>query len=183
MLGLVASEILLAGEAAADGLRAAGVAAEEGLGVALVVLAEVAAASEDGLGRAAGIRAAPSAGRVEEAEGAQVRVAGRRGARRLRVRARSLGARHVGHVLRRADRGVGGCARVPGLEGDAEAGGQVLDSAGGLHVSHGGREVHLLRMVGQFLAGPETSVAGLVGGGEVEGVRPLVEVHAHVSWP
>lgn len=58
---LVAVAVLLAGEAALHGLRTALVAAEEMFPVAVVVLAQVAAAAEDGLRRAAGVGAAPGA--------------------------------------------------------------------------------------------------------------------------
>jgi hypothetical protein len=77
MLCLVPGKVFLAGEAAASRLRAARVAAEEGLCVPLVVLAQVAAPREYGAGGAAWVRAAPGTVMVQVAVGAEICCAGR----------------------------------------------------------------------------------------------------------
>ena len=79
VLRLVAGAILLAAEAALGGLGAVFVAAEEVLAVPLVVLAQIAAASEVCAGGAAGEGASPCAVWVLQAVVVQVCGAGRVG--------------------------------------------------------------------------------------------------------
>ena len=89
MLSLVAGEVLLGREASASGLWASLMAAEEGLGVALVVLAKVASAGEDSLGGAAREGAGPGAVLVKVAVSTEVRSVGRGRARQAVVALRS----------------------------------------------------------------------------------------------
>lgn len=104
VLGFVPCQILLAGEASARGLRAALMSAEEGLGVTLVMLPQIAATCEDGLGGASGIRAGPGAILVQVAVSPQVRRVGAGG-----NGARVLDNAAVNGRLRRES--AGGCRR------------------------------------------------------------------------